>query len=142
MDRKGPRHAERAALAAAAALAVGLACPLVALAETGPMPQDGGPADQGIPQGPAVLAAAVVVGAVAYRFPRARRPVAALLVAGGSIVVAFWIIVIGAWSRSTSGGGLPAEAAASAAGVLLVGLLCAAWILLAGRLKRRNAQRE
>jgi hypothetical protein len=125
-----------------AGLVLALGWSFVASAETGTPPAGGGFVDRGLHEEPILAAGALIVAAVAIRFPRSRRPIAALLVVGAAVVVAFWIVIIGSWATSTTGGGLPPQASLGALAALGLGLVLAGAILVGGGRDRGGASRE
>ncbi|HET7582828.1 MAG TPA: hypothetical protein VFL75_08765 [Candidatus Limnocylindria bacterium] len=89
-----------------------------------------------VPWGLAAVVGAVLAIAVAIRYPRTRRWIAALVVLVVFGAAALMALVIGALSRMDVGGELPFAAAALAIGFAVVGLLVAGVIIFARRRER------
>jgi hypothetical protein len=91
------------------------------------------------PWGLVAVAAAVAAIAIAIRYPRTRRWIAALAVLVVFGAAALMALVIGALARMDVGGGLPFAAVAVAIGFSVVGLVVAGLIAFAFRGPRGGA---
>lgn len=107
-----------------------LAAP-AALAATEPAPVDGTSGSGTIPWALLAIPAAVVAVVAMARWPRLRRPMAAIACFAAGALAAFWVLLAGAISTMDTGGGVPGPAVAGAIVSLVVGSALA--VLIARR---------
>jgi hypothetical protein len=76
--------------------------------------------------------ALVALAVIAIRQPNQRRRIVAILIVGASVLVAFYVIVLGALAGFDTGG-LPWQATLAALAVLAVGIVAAVAVIRGGR---------